>query len=115
MDSPGKDSVSQATLRLTAGGGTSIAAGLDCGIAVMEQRRQRNPVGSVFLLTDGQDSTSRDQIQQLIGRARVSHSSVYAFGFGADHDTNILNAIAESAQTPFTYVERLDTIRNVFA
>jgi hypothetical protein len=81
----------------------------------MEQRRQRNPVSSVFLLTDGQDSTSRDQIQQLIGRARVSHSSVYAFGFGADHDTNILNAIAESAQTPFTYVERLDTIRNVFA
>merc|ERR1711904_376633 len=115
MTNEGKDQLQQSLSQIYAGGGTSIASGLDCGIAVMEQRRQRNPVGAVFLLTDGQDNTSRDQIQQLIGRARAAHSSVYAFGFGEDHDTAILNAVAESAQTPFTYVERLDTIRNVFA
>merc|ERR1719390_254106 len=115
MDTAGKDAVSQATLRLNASGGTSIASGLDCGIAVMEQRRQRNPVGAVFLLTDGQDRTSREQIQQLVNRARMAHCSLYAFGFGEDHDTDVLNAIAEASQTPFTYVERLDTIRNVFA
>jgi len=115
MTSEGKDSSQQALMQLFASGGTSIASGLDCGIAVMEQRRQRNPVGAVFLLTDGQDGTSRDQIQQLVCRARAAHSSVYAFGFGEDHDTTILNTIAESAHTPFTYVERLDTIRNVFA
>jgi len=115
MTQEGKDVSQQTAMRLIASGGTSIASVLDCGIAVMEQRRQRNPVGAVFLLTDGQDSTSRDQIQQLVGRARAAHCSVYAFGFGEDHDTAILNAIAESAQTPFTYVERLDTIRNVFA
>merc|ERR1719443_2602004 len=115
MTQEGKDASQQATMRLIASGGTSIASGLDCGIAVMEQRRQRNPVGAVFLLTDGQDSTSRDQIQNLVNRARAAHCSLYAFGFGEDHDTSVLNAVAESAQTPFTYVERLDTIRNVFA
>merc|ERR1719181_871699 len=115
MDVSGKDAARQATLRLYAGGGTSIAAGLDCGIAVMEQRRQRNPVGAVFLLTDGQDSTSRNEIQTLVARARAAHCSVYAFGFGEDHDTTTLNTISESAQTPFTYVEKLDSIRNVFA
>lgn len=115
MTAEGKDIVRQATMRLTANGGTRIAAGLDCGIANMEQRRKRNPVGAVFLLTDGQDSTSKDEIKQLVDRARAAQCSLYAFGFGEDHDTTVLNAIAESAQTPFTYVERLDTIKNVFA
>jgi uncharacterized protein YegL len=115
MNSGGKDVSQQALMQLYANGGTSIAAGLDCGIAVMEQRRQRNPVGAVFLLTDGQDSTSKDQIHQLVARARTAHCSVYAFGFGEDHDTTTLNTISESAQTPFTYVEKLDSIRNVFA
>jgi len=115
MTVDGKDASQQAMAQIYASGGTSIANGLDCGIAVMEQRRQRNAVGAVFLLTDGQDSTSKDQIQHLVDRARSAHCSVYAFGFGEDHDTTVLNAIAESAQTPFTYVERLDTIRNVFA
>lgn len=115
MTMNGKDASQQAMVQLYSGGGTSITNGLDCGIAVMEQRRQRNPVGAVFLLTDGQDSTSRDQMQQLVQRARASHCSLYAFGFGEDHDTTLLNTVAEYAQTPFTYVERLDTIRNVFA
>merc|ERR1719335_1438226 len=115
MTSEGKDSSQQALMQLFASGGTSIASGLDCGIAVIEQRRQRNPVGAIFLLTDGRDGTSKEQIQQLVNRSRAAHCSVYAFGFGEDHDTTVLNAIAEASQTPFTYVERLDTIRNVFA
>lgn len=115
MDMTGKDAARQAILRLTAGGGTSIAAGLDCGIQVMEQRRQRNVVGAIFLLTDGQDGTSPAQVQELVNRARVAHCGVYAFGFGQDHDTAILSSIAEAAQTPFTYVERPDSIRHAFA
>merc|ERR1719453_1851702 len=73
MDGPGKDAARQATLRLTADGGTSIAAGLDCGIQIMEQRRQRNDVGAVFLLTDGQDGTTVAQVQELVNRARAAH------------------------------------------
>lgn len=115
MDSPGKDTARQSILRLSAGGGTSIRAGLDCGIQVMEQRRQRNAVGAVFLLTDGQDSTSARQVQELVKRARSAHCGVYAFGFGQDHDTAVLSSIAEAAQTPFTYVEKPDAIRHAFA
>jgi uncharacterized protein YegL len=115
MDGSGKDMSRETILRLSAGGGTSIAAGLDCGIAVMEQRRQRNAVGALFLLTDGQDSTSQADIQQLVTRARAAQCGVYAFGFGQDHSTSTLSAISESAQTPFTYVEEPDTIKEAFA
>merc|ERR1719181_769150 len=115
MDVSGKDAARQATLRLIAGGGTSIATGLDCGVQVMEQRRQRNAVGAIFLLTDGQDSTSPAEVQQLVNRARAANCGVYAFGFGQDHDTSTLSVVAEAAHTPFTYVEEPDSIKQAFA
>merc|ERR1712167_390411 len=57
MDGAGKDGATQAMMRLTAGGGTQILGGLECGVAVMEQRRQRNPVGAILLLTDGRNNS----------------------------------------------------------
>eukprot|EP00418_Pyrodinium_bahamense_P091635 CAMPEP_0179049292 /NCGR_PEP_ID=MMETSP0796-20121207/20137_1 /TAXON_ID=73915 /ORGANISM="Pyrodinium bahamense, Strain pbaha01" /LENGTH=262 /DNA_ID=CAMNT_0020745763 /DNA_START=106 /DNA_END=890 /DNA_ORIENTATION=- len=66
MTVEGKDEARQAVLRLQASGGTSIAAGLDCAITNMEHRRQRNPVGAIFLLTDGQDPGSRGCVPQLV-------------------------------------------------
>merc|ERR1712070_664360 len=115
MDAEGKDSASVATLQLNAGGGTSIAAGLSIGLQVMEQRRQRNKVSSILLLTDGQDGSTRQQLPGLIARAQQASCSVYAFGFGRDHDAALLSDLAEQTQTPFTYVEDTDNIREAFA
>lgn len=115
MDAAGKEAAREAVQRLSAGGGTSIAAGLDCAIANMEQRRHRNPVSAVFLLSDGQDGTTGSQVQELVGRARAAQCSLYAFGFGSDHDAQLLSSFAEAAQTPFTFVEQLDAIRGAFA
>lgn len=115
MTDIGKDAARQATMRLVAGGGTDIAAGLDCGIAVMEQRRQRNPVGALFLLTDGQDRGVQRHIPGLVARARAAQSAIYTFGFGRDHDASTMSCIAETAQTPFTFVEKLENISEAFA
>jgi len=115
MDAEGKDCANIATLRLQASGGTSIAAGLSAGLSVMEQRRQRNKVSSILLLTDGQDGSTRARLPALIERARQANCSVYAFGFGKDHDAALLSELAEQAQTPFTFVEDTDKIRGAFA
>jgi Mg-chelatase subunit ChlD len=115
MDTDGKDSATVATVKLTAGGGTSIARGLDTALSVMEQRRQRNKVSAVLLLTDGQDSSTRGQASSLIARAQRIGCSLYTFGFGADHDAGLLSSFAEQAQTPFTYVEDTEHIRQAFA
>merc|ERR1719191_131068 len=115
MDSTGKNDAIMATLRLQANGGTSIAAGLDSGLLGMEQRRQRNKVSAILLLTDGQDSSTRRQIPDLVRRAAAANCAIYAFGFGADHDAALLSEIAEQAQTPFTFVENTSKIREAFA
>lgn len=115
MTAEGKDRANVTTLRLTANGGTSIAAGLDTALAVMEQRRERNKVSAILLLTDGKDNTTRSRLPQLLARASKANCSLYAFGFGADHDAGLLSEIAEQARTPFTYVEDAENCREAFA
>merc|ERR1712025_563430 len=115
MDKEGKNDAIVSTLRLAAGGGTSIAAGLDTALSVMEQRRQRNKVSAILLLTDGQDGSTRQRIPSLVSRAQLSSVSLYTFGFGADHDAGLLSEIAEQATTPFTFVEDVEHIREAFA
>jgi len=48
-------------------------------------------------------------------RAAAANCAIYAFGFGTDHDAALLSEIAEQAQTPFTFVEETDRIREAFA
>lgn len=115
MNVEGKNEGNVATLRLQAGGGTSIASGLDMALSVMERRRQRNKVSAILLLTDGQDGSTRARIPELLRRATAANVTIYAFGFGADHDAKLLSDIAEQAQTPFTFVEDTEKIREAFA
>lgn len=115
MGEAGKDEAISKTLCLTAGGGTSIAAGLEMGLSVMEQRRQRNKASAILLLTDGQDGSTRPQIPALVSRAARANCALYCFGFGADHDSALISDIAEQAHTPFTFVEDTNKIAECFA
>jgi uncharacterized protein YegL len=94
----------EAVMRLTAGGGTDIAAGIGLGLDVLEQRRQRNQVVAMMLLTDGQDGAARRQLPLLLARAQSLRCSLYVYGVGDDHDSRLLNDIAEQARTPYTFL-----------
>jgi len=115
MDSVGKDEANRIATLLSAEGGTSIAAGLDMALSIMEQRRHKNKVSAVLVLTDGQDGWTASLLPQLMQRAAAASCPVYAFGFGSDHDAALLSAIAEQAKTPFTFVEDTSKIREAFA
>eukprot|EP00419_Tripos_fusus_P029483 CAMPEP_0172728312 /NCGR_PEP_ID=MMETSP1074-20121228/92170_1 /TAXON_ID=2916 /ORGANISM="Ceratium fusus, Strain PA161109" /LENGTH=589 /DNA_ID=CAMNT_0013555545 /DNA_START=127 /DNA_END=1898 /DNA_ORIENTATION=+ len=115
MDAVGKDEANRITTLLSAGGGTSIAAGMDMALSIMEQRRHKNKVSAILVLTDGQDSWTASQLPKLMQRAAAASCPVYAFGFGSDHDAVLLSAIAEQAKTPFTFVEDTSKIREAFA
>ncbi|KAL4280177.1 hypothetical protein GQ457_03G034650 [Hibiscus cannabinus] len=76
--------------RLTCGQGTSVGDALRKATKVLEDRRERNPVASIMLLSDGQDE--RVQSNASNQRHHSSHASstrfahieipVHAFGFG---------------------------------
>ena len=109
-----KDKLASAIMSITDEGGTDIASGLRSGLQMLKERRERNPVASVLLLTDGQDSESLAHIASIMADA-PPNVSVHTFGFGSDHDAAVMSQIAEHARGTFTYIENLDAVGYAFA
>ncbi|OVA18053.1 zinc finger protein [Macleaya cordata] len=130
MTDSGRQQALQAVNSLISNGGTNIAEGLRKGAKVMEERREKNPVGSIILLSDGQDTYSvcgpdranpRPDYQSLLPfSARGSGNSgfqipVHAFGFGADHDAASMHSISETSGGTFSFIEAEGVIQDAFA
>lgn len=114
MNESGKLAAREAILQLSADGGTNIKAALSMATAVVAQRRSRNPVCSILLLSDGQDGTRGLAYRELVQQARDAGASVSSVGYGADHDAGLLGAIAEMGSGEFTYIENLAQTRQTF-
>ena len=114
MTDAGRRTAREAVVRLNAGGGTDIGAALETAAAVVEGRRSRNPVCGVLLLTDGQDGDAFSAHPPLVARARAAGATVSTFGYGRDHDARLLETIAEAGRGQFSYVERVDLVREMF-
>ncbi|CAI8599921.1 unnamed protein product [Vicia faba] len=79
--------------RLVTGEGNGLAEALRKATRVLEDRRERNPVCSVMLLSDGQDEKVHNSSNKQNQRKTFSHASstrfahieipVHAFGFGS--------------------------------
>lgn len=134
MSDTGKQQALQAVNSLVANGGTNIAEGLRKGAKVMEDRRENNPVGSIILLSDGQDtytvngsSNSGGRKNQLNYELLLPHSihsgdgssgiktPVHAFGFGTDHDASSMHSISEISGGTFSFIETEGVIQDAFA
>lgn len=130
MSEAGRQQALQAVNSLVANGGTNIAEGLRKGAKIMEDRREKNPVTSIILLSDGQDtytvnSTGGGQnlpdYQLLLPLSiRPDEASgfkipVHAFGFGADHDASSMHSISEISGGTFSFIETEGVIQDAFA
>ncbi|KAM0068834.1 putative chromatin regulator PHD family [Helianthus debilis subsp. tardiflorus] len=119
---------------LIANGGTNIAEGLRKGAKVMEDRRENNPVGSIILLSDGQDTYTVNRSSNSGGRKNPLNYEllvpqsihcgngnlgnkipVHAFGFGSDHDASSMHSISEISGGTFSFIETESVIQDAFA
>lgn len=130
MSETGRQQALQAVNSLVANGGTNIAEGLRKGAKVMEDRREKNPVASIILLSDGQDTytvnnASSNQQQpnyQLLLPLSIHNENssnfkipVHTFGFGADHDASSMHSISEISGGTFSFIETESVIQDAFA
>jgi Mg-chelatase subunit ChlD len=99
---------------IRSGGGTDIYAGLNLGNQLLTQRTTKNPTSCMFLLTDGQDGANLQQKLATAKALKASGSSLFVFGFGADHDSQHLTAISNAAEGSFMFVETSDTVIDAF-
>lgn len=91
--------------RLRADGGTDIHTGIGCAFDTLLHRLQCNQVTSVAMLTDGQDQGRDLRGRTQRGLASLRDVSLYTFGFGADHDGQLLSDIAKQGHGSFCYIE----------
>ncbi|KAK2997689.1 hypothetical protein RJ639_026654 [Escallonia herrerae] len=130
MTDNGRQEALQAVNSLISNGGTNIAEGLRKCAKVMTERKWKNPVTSIILLSDGQDTYTvtspratniRNEYQSLlpISMHRNSgagpHVPVHAFGFGADHDAVLMHSISEMSGGTFSFIEAECVIQDAFA
>lgn len=99
---------------IRAGGGTDIYAGLHVGWSFLENRHTSSAASCVFLLTDGQDRCNLPAKLNLAKAMREAGSSLFLFGFGADHDSEHMNEIANAAEGSFIYIETPDSVVDAF-
>lgn len=109
MNERGKNKLSAICDSIQTKGSTMIGSGLQLAIKTLQQRRHPNSVPSILLLSDGQDD--RPDAVRAMEIPYVTHT----FGFGADHDANLLGGIAQKTHGSFTFVEAFDVISEAFA
>ncbi|WZY97201.1 hypothetical protein YC2023_069530 [Brassica napus] len=124
MSAAGKREAVQAVNSLVADGCTNIAEGLKIGARVIEDRRWRSPVPVMMLLSDGQDNFTFSQFGFGV-RQRTSYEAllpsstssipIHAFGFGSDHDAELMHAISRVSSGTFSFIETETVIRDAFA
>lgn len=130
MTESGRQQALQAVNSLVSSGGTNIAEGLRKGAKVIEERKEKNPVCSIILLSDGQDTYSVSSRGSEANRLPVDYQSllpssirrnagyqipVHAFGFGADHDSVSMHSISETSGGTFSFIESECAIQDAFA
>ncbi|PON59644.1 Cdk-activating kinase assembly factor [Parasponia andersonii] len=92
MTAQGQRTARRIVDRLVCGQGSSVGEALRKATKVLEDRRERNPVASIVLLSDGQDdgagvqpnSKNQRQASSHVSSTRFAHVEipVHAFGFG---------------------------------
>nr|XP_043616023.1 E3 ubiquitin-protein ligase WAV3-like [Erigeron canadensis] len=110
MSDTGKQHALRAVNSLAANSKTNIADGLRMSGKVMEDRREKNPVAGIMLLSDGQDSYGMDS--SLVLRIQFP---IHAFGFGNDHDATLMHSISERSRGTFSFIENESVIQDAFA
>lgn len=100
--------------KLTTGGGTNIKSGMAIALKALKERKYKNPVTSIFLLSDGIDNSNAPTYIEEQGNIENVAYTINSFGFGADHDPKLMNEIGEKKDGSFYYVEKIDTVDEMF-
>jgi uncharacterized protein YegL len=100
--------------QLRPGGGTRILSGLQEANQVLQSRQNKNPISSVFLLTDGVDASDLREKKKIVKEIKDMGASLFVYGFGNDHDSLHLKTIADAGEGTFTFIEQSDMVIDAF-
>lgn len=92
-------------------------SGMDLALKTIRDRKTPNKVTSVFLLSDGQDKGAEEVLRNALKaeeNANLGVFSIHSFGFGTDHDEELMNKICLMKDGAFYFIKELSTLDEAF-
>lgn len=121
MSEKGKKEALDAILSINAGSSTNLSGGLLKGYKILSERKDAPEISSLLLFTDGLANYGLTKTHEIVNavtkiqESMKSKVSLFTFGFGKDHDANMLKPIAEAGRGMYYFLEKEDEIPNSFA
>jgi hypothetical protein len=79
------------------------------------QRKSRNPISGMVLVSDAADSTRRAQMDLVLARAEAANMPIHSFGYGRSHDPASLWLMSNHTSGTYTFVKDWYDLRGCLA
>ncbi|KAL4481153.1 hypothetical protein ABPG72_015108 [Tetrahymena utriculariae] len=112
-----KSELKKAIKNIVGRGSTNIEAGMEAGLWMIKNRKEKNPITCMFLLSDGQDDGPQVdlRVQKLISSYDIQDTFIVnTYGYGADHDATQMRKIAETHKGGYYYIEDIKKVSEWF-
>ncbi|KAL4078609.1 Pleckstrin homology domain-containing protein [Scleroderma yunnanense] len=94
---------------------TDVVTAVNHGLDVVLQRKSRNVVSGMILVSDASDSTRRAQMDLVLARAEAANMPIHSFGYGRSHDPASLWLMSNHTGGTYTFVKDWYDLRGCLA
>ncbi|KAI0026489.1 Pleckstrin homology domain-containing protein [Vararia minispora EC-137] len=94
---------------------TDVVTAVNHGLDVVLQRKSRNPITGMVLVSDTADSTRRAQMDLVLARAEAANVPIHSFGYGRAHDPASLWLMSNHTNGTYTFVKDWYDLRDCLA
>ncbi|KAJ2930829.1 hypothetical protein H1R20_g6248, partial [Candolleomyces eurysporus] len=94
---------------------TDVVTAVNHGLDVVLQRKARNPISGLVLVSDASDSTRRAQMDLVLARAEAANVPIHSFGYGRSHDPASLWLMSNHTSGTYTFVKDWYDLRGCIA
>jgi hypothetical protein len=121
MNEEGKARVSDIIRSMGPTGGTQIEAGVRAALHVLADRKKINQITSIMLLSDGVDNSTATVNQRSMAaiqefKPKIQDSfKMHTYGYGTDHDSRVMNLLAELTRGNFYIIENEAKVSEAFS
>ncbi|KAE8230496.1 hypothetical protein CF326_g4501 [Tilletia indica] len=88
----------------------SVSA-INVGLDIMHQRKSKNPVSGMLLISDSAEPPRRSEMDFIQSRAEAAGVPIHCFGFGKSHDAQTLWQLANQTRGLYVFVREWDQLQ----
>ncbi|KZT39391.1 hypothetical protein SISSUDRAFT_984899 [Sistotremastrum suecicum HHB10207 ss-3] len=94
---------------------TDVVTAVNHALDNVLQRKQRNSISGMLLVSDAPDSARRAQMDLVLARAEAANIAIHSFGYGRSHDPASLWLMSNHTSGTYTFVKEWYDLRDCLA